>query len=424
MNIIEIITKKKDKKELTDDEIKFVIDGYMKEEIKDYQMSSLLMAIVLNGMTNHEIFALTKYMLETGDKLDLSDIENVVDKHSTGGVGDKTTLIVGPIVASCGGHVAKMSGPGLGHTGGTIDKLESIPGFNSNLSEEQFKYIIKEVGFSDIRPNNNMVPADKKIYALRDVTGTVESIPLIASSIMSKKIASGSKKIVIDVKVGKGALIKNIEDARNLAKIMIEIGKNNGIKVICLLTNMEMPLGDKIGNSLEVEEAIEVLKSQKNGPLKELCIELSTYMVSLALDITYEEAKIKIINNLNNGKAYEKFIEFIKAQGGNVENLPKSKYEIEIKSKTEGYITDIDALKLGLASMKIGAGRINKEDNIDYSAGIVINKKINDYVKIGDTLLTIHSNKDFKSIENIDFNAFEVSSNPKEIESIILEIIK
>lgn len=424
MNIIEIITKKKDRKELTDDEIKFVIDGYMKEEIKDYQMSSLLMAIVLNGMTNHEIFALTKYMLETGDKLDLSDIENVVDKHSTGGVGDKTTLIVGPIVASCGGHVAKMSGPGLGHTGGTIDKLESIPGFNSNLSEEQFKYIIKEVGFSDIRPNNNMVPADKKIYALRDVTGTVESIPLIASSIMSKKIASGSKKIVIDVKVGKGALIKNIEDARNLAKIMIEIGKNNGIKVICLLTNMEMPLGDKIGNSLEVEEAIEVLKNEKNGPLKELCIELSAYMVSLALNITYEEAKIKIINNLNNGKAYKKFIEFIKAQGGNIENLPKSKYAIEIKSKTEGYITDIDALKLGLASMKIGAGRINKEDNIDYSAGIVINKKINDYVKIGDTLLTIHSNKDLKSIENIDFNAFEVSRNPKEIESIILEIIK
>ena len=424
MNIIEIITKKKDRKELTDDEIKFVIDGYMKEEIKDYQMSSLLMAIVLNGMTNQEIFALTKYMLETGDKLDLSDIENVVDKHSTGGVGDKTTLIVGPIVASCGGHVAKMSGPGLGHTGGTIDKLESIPGFNSNLSEEQFKYIIKEVGFSDIRPNNNMVPADKKIYALRDVTGTVESIPLIASSIMSKKIASGSKKIVIDVKVGKGALIKNIEDARNLAKIMIEIGKNNGIKVICLLTNMEMPLGDKIGNSLEVEEAIEVLKNEKNGPLKELCIELSAYMVSLALNITYEEAKIKIINNLNNGKAYKKFIEFIKAQGGNIENLPKSKYAIEIKSKTEGYITDIDALKLGLASMKIGAGRINKEDNIDYSAGIVINKKINDYVKIGDTLLTIHSNKDLKSIENIDFNAFEVSRNPKEIESIILEIIK
>lgn len=421
MNIVEIITKKKNNQELTTAEIKYVIDNYMNDNIKDYQMSSLLMAIVLNGMNNREIFDLTKDMLETGDKLDLSDIENIVDKHSTGGVGDKTTLIVGPLVASCGAHVAKMSGPGLGHTGGTIDKLESIPGFDSNLSEEKFKEIVKEVGFSDIRPNNNMVPADKKIYGLRDVTGTVESIPLIASSIMSKKIASGSKKLVIDVKVGKGALIKNIEDARKLAKIMIEIGKDNNIKVICLLTNMEVPLGEKIGNSLEVEEAIEILKDQKQGPLKTISVELASYMVSLALNIPIEDAKKRVIENLENGNAYKKFIEFVKSQGGDITKLPKSQYQFEIKSQKEGYITDIDALKLGLASMKIGAGRVTKEDKIDYSAGIKINKKINEYVKIGDTLLTIYSSK---QIKNIDFNAFTISKEPAKEQQIILEIIK
>jgi pyrimidine-nucleoside phosphorylase len=384
-------------------------------------MSSLLMAIVLNGMNDREIFDLTDSMVKSGDKLDLSNLDNVVDKHSTGGVGDKTTLIVGPIVASCGGNVAKMSGPGLGHTGGTIDKLESIPGFNSNLTEEEFINTIKEVGFSDIRPNNNMVPADKKIYALRDATGTVESIPLIASSIMSKKIAAGSKNLVIDIKVGKGALIKNISEAKKIANLMIEIGKHNNIKVICLLTNMDIPLGNNIGNSLEVEEVIDVLNNKKSGPLTDLCIELSTNMISLALNLSYEESKRKVLENLYNGKAYQKFLEFVNKQGGDISNLPKSRYICEVTSAKEGYLTDIDALKLGIASMKLGAGRAFKDDKIDYSAGLVLNKKINDYVKVGDILITVHTNKEVK---DIDFNAFTISSKPRENIKVIYEVIK
>jgi pyrimidine-nucleoside phosphorylase len=421
MNIIDIITKKKNKEELTTEEINYVINGYINNNIKDYQMSSLLMAIVLNGMNDREIFDLTDSMVKSGDKLDLSNLDNVVDKHSTGGVGDKTTLIVGPIVASCGGNVAKMSGPGLGHTGGTIDKLESIPGFNSNLTEEEFINTIKEVGFSDIRPNNNMVPADKKIYALRDATGTVESIPLIASSIMSKKIAAGSKNLVIDIKVGKGALIKNISEAKKIANLMIEIGKHNNIKVICLLTNMDIPLGNNIGNSLEVEEVIDVLNNKKSGPLTDLCIELSTNMISLALNLSYEESKRKVLENLYNGKAYQKFLEFVNKQGGDISNLPKSRYICEVTSAKEGYLTDIDALKLGIASMKLGAGRAFKDDKIDYSAGLVLNKKINDYVKVGDILITVHTNKEVK---DIDFNAFTISSKPRENIKVIYEVIK
>lgn len=420
MNIVDIITKKKNKEELTTEEIKYVIDNYMKDEVKDYQMSSLLMAIVLNGMTDRETMDLTTSMLNSGDKLDLSNIDNVVDKHSTGGIGDKTTLIVGPLVAACGAKVAKMSGPGLGYTGGTIDKLESIPNFKSNLTEKEFINNIKEVGFSDIRPTNDMVPADKKIYALRDVTATVESIPLIASSIMSKKIASGSKNLVIDVKVGKGALIKNINDARTLAKLMIDIGKSNGIKVICLLTNMDIPLGNNIGNSLEVEEAIEVLKEHKPGPLTDLSIELATHMVSLALSLTYDDAKRKVLESFYSGKAYKKFLKFIESQGGKIGELPQSKYICEIKSTKEGYITDIDAKKLGIASMKLGSGRINKDDKIDYSVGIVLNKNINDYVKENETLLTVHTNKE---LSDIDFDSFQISNKPKENIKIIYEII-
>ena len=420
MNIVDIINKKKNKEELTTEEINYVIEEYMKDNIKDYQISSLLMAIVLNGMTDRETFDLTTSMLNSGDKLDLSNIDNVVDKHSTGGIGDKTTLIVGPLVASCGAKVAKMSGPGLGYTGGTIDKLESIPNFKSDLKEEEFIKNIKEVGFSDIRPTKNMVPADKKIYALRDVTGTVESIPLIASSIMSKKIASGSKNLVIDVKVGKGALIKNIEDARTLAKLMIEIGKKNNMKVVCLLTNMDIPLGSNIGNSLEVEEAIDILKNHKPGSLTDLCIELSSYMVSLALKLTYDDAKRKVLENFYSGKAYKKFLEFVKKQGGEIEKLPESKYLCEVKSTKEGYLTNIDALKLGIASMKLGGGRVSKDDKIDYSVGIEINKNINDYIKVNDTLLTVHTNKEIK---DIDFDAFTISKKIKDNYKLIYEII-
>lgn len=421
MNIVDIISKKKNKQELTSEEIKYVIDGYVSDQIADYQMSSLLMAIVLNGMTNNEVFALTESMLNSGDKLDLSNLSNVVDKHSTGGVGDKTTLIVGPIVASCGAKVAKMSGPGLGYTGGTIDKLESIPGFNSSLTSQEFIESVAKVGFSDIRPTNDLVPADKKIYALRDVTGTVESIPLIASSIMSKKIASGSKNLVIDIKVGKGALIKNISDAHKLATLMIEIGKRHNMKVICLLTNMDCPLGNNIGNSLEVEEAIAVLNNKTTGTLSDLCIELSTHMVSLALNQTYEDSKRQVLEKLYSGASYTKFLEFVQNQHGNLDKLPQSKYICEIKSSLEGYLVSIDAQKLGIASMHLGAGRVTKDDQIDYSAGIVLNKKINDYVQKGEVLMTVHTNKE---VTGIDFNAFQIAPKPIEEPKIILDIVK
>ena len=422
MNIVDIINKKRLKKELTDEEIKYVVNGYLTDEIKDYQMSSLLMAIVLNDMTNEEIYSLTKYMAESGNKLDLSTLgNNVVDKHSTGGVGDKTTLIITPIVASCGVKVAKMSGKGLGHTGGTIDKLESIPNFKVNLTEEEFINQVNTINAAITSQTENIALADKKIYALRDVTGTVESIPLIASSIMSKKIALGAKKLVLDVKVGSGALIKNIEDAKRLSELMIDIGKHNNIEVICVLTNMDIPLGNNVGNSLEVEEAIEILKENKKGPLRDLCIELSSYMVSLGLNIDYKSAKIKVLENIENGNAYNKFIEIIKTQNGELEKLPKSTNKYDIKTMTEGYLIDIDAYKLGILSMSLGAGRKNKEDHIDYSAGIVIHKNINDYISKEDIIMTLYTNK---KITNIDNTIFKISTDRITNNNLIIDIIK
>ena len=422
MNIVDIINKKRLKETLTDEEIKYVVEGYLSNEIKDYQMSSLLMAILLNDMTNDEIYSLTKYMADSGDKLDLTRLgSNVVDKHSTGGVGDKTTLIITPIVASCGVKVAKMSGKGLGHTGGTIDKLESIPGFTVNLKEEDFFNQINKINAAITSQTENIAIADKKIYALRDVTGTVESIPLIASSIMSKKIALGTKKLVLDVKVGKGALIKNIDDARRLSRLMIDIGKHNNMEVICILTNMDIPLGNNIGNSLEVEEAIDILKNNKKGNLRELCIELSSHMVSLGLNISYEEAKTKVITNLENGIAYDKFLEIVKEQHGDIYSLPKSNNKYEIKSMTEGYLINMDAYKLGMLSMSLGAGRKNKEDSIDYSAGIVINKNINDYINKEDTIMTLYTNKELSTIDN---SIFKVSNNKTNNNKLIIDIIK
>lgn len=422
MNIVDIINKKRLKQELTDEEIKYLVNGYLNEEIKDYQMSSLLMAILLNDMTNNEIYSLTKYMADSGEKLDLSPLgTNIVDKHSTGGVGDKTTLIITPIVASCGVKVAKMSGKGLGHTGGTIDKLESIPGFKVNLSEEEFLNQVNTINAAVTSQTENIALADKKIYALRDVTGTVESIPLIASSIMSKKIALGAKKLVLDVKVGSGALIKNVEDAKRLSKLMIDIGKHNNIEVICVLTNMDIPLGSNIGNSLEVEEAISILKDHKKGPLTDLCIELSSYMVSLGLNISYEESKKKVLENLENNNAYNKFLEIIKYQNGNLELLPKSSNKYEIKSMTEGYLIDMDAYKLGILSMSLGAGRKNKEDNIDYSAGIIIHKNINDYIKKEDIIMTLYTNKEISTIDN---TIFSISKNKTKNQKLIIDIVK
>lgn len=422
MNIIDIINKKRKYQSLTDEEIKYVIEGYLSSEIKDYQMSSLLMAIVLNDMDNNEIYSLTKYMAESGEKLDLSPLgDNVVDKHSTGGVGDKTTLIVAPLVASCGVKVAKMSGRGLGHTGGTIDKLESIPGFTVNLTEAEFLNQVNDIGLAITSQTENIAIADKKIYALRDVTGTVESIPLIASSIMSKKIALGAKKLVLDVKVGKGALIKNLTAAKRLSKLMIDIGKENNIEVICVLTNMDIPLGNNIGNSLEVSEAIEILKDRKLGHLTDLCIELASHMVSLGLNISYEEAKEKVLNNLNNGMAYNKFLELIKYQHGDIDKLPTESNKYEIKSMTEGYLVDIDAYKLGILSMSLGAGRKNKEDTIDYSAGIVVNKNIGDYINTGDVIMTLYTNKEITDIDN---SIVKISSEKIIDNQLIYEIIK
>lgn len=422
MNIVDIINKKRLKESLTDEEIKYVVNGYLNNEIKDYQMSALLMAIVLNDMNNDEIFSLTKYMADSGEKLDLSPLgDNVVDKHSTGGVGDKTTLIISPIVSSCGVKVAKMSGRALGYTGGTIDKLESIPGFIVNLTEEEFLNQVNTIGLAITSQTEDIALADKKIYALRDVTGTVESIPLIASSIMSKKIALGAKKLVLDVKVGEGALIKNIKDARRFANLVLDIGKYNNIEVVCLLTNMDYPLGNNVGNSLEVEEAIDILKNNKQCNLTDLCIELSSYMVSLGLNITYEEAKEKVLTNLENGTAYNKFLELIEYQHGDITKLPQSFNKFEIKSMTSGYLTNIDAYKLGVLGMHLGAGRQNKEDKIDYAAGIIIHKSINDYVNIGDVIMTLYTNKDVTKVDN---TMFKISDNKTSNTKLIYEIIK
>lgn len=418
MNIIDIIIKKKNKEELTEQEIKYVVENFCNGTIKDYQMSSLLMAIVINGMSDNEIFYLTKYMIESGNKLDLSNLGNVVDKHSTGGVGDKTTLIIAPIVAVCNVKVAKMSGRALGFTGGTIDKLESIPNIKLDLSEEEFIKQIKDINVAITSQTKDIAVADKKIYALRDVTGTVESIPLIASSIMSKKIAMGAKNLVIDVKVGNGALIKNIEDARKLAKIMINLGKQNNMKVICLLTNMDIPLGNSIGNSLEIEEVISILQNKEDNNLKELCIELATYMVMLGLNITKEEANKKVLEVLANGKAYNKFKELIQYQHGNLDKMQKQKPKYQIKAKNSGYINNINAIDIGKLSMSLGAGRENKEDNIDYNAGIVLRKSINDYVNKDEVILDLYTNKQINPDIKIDISN-EKNKNIKLIYEII-----
>lgn len=422
MNIIDIIIKKKNKKELTEEEIKYVVENFVNGKIKDYQMSSLLMAILLNDMTDEEVIYLTKYMMLSGSILDLNSLSNVVDKHSTGGVGDKTTLIISPIAASCGCKVAKMSGRGLGYTGGTIDKLESIPGFKVNLTKEEFINQVEKIGLAITSQTEDIALADKKIYALRDVTGTTESIPLIASSIMSKKIASGSKNLVLDIKVGEGALVKNIDDARRLANLMIKIGKENNMHVVCILTNMDIPLGNNIGNSLEVLEAINTLYYLPDNNLTKLCIELSTYMVSLGLGISYDEAKNKVIDSLNSKRAYNKLLEFINYQYGDITKLPKSNFTYQITSDREGYLTYLSSLELAKLSMHLGAGRQTKEDTIDYSAGIIINKNINDKVNVGDTILTLYTNS---QLPQIDKNIlFKVENNQNNNYNLIYEIIK
>lgn len=424
MNIIEIITKKKNKQELTYEEIKYVVDEYLKENVKDYQMSSLLMAIVLNGMTSNETFNLTKVMIESGDVIDLSNINGItVDKHSTGGVGDKTTLVMAPLLAESNLKLAKMSGRGLGHTGGTIDKLESIEGFKVKLDEEKFIEQVNKVGAAVISQTNNLVPADKKLYALRDVTGTTESIPLIASSIMSKKIASGAQTIILDVKVGNGALMKTVESATELAKTMIEIGKNYNKKVICVLTNMEEPLGFAIGNALEVEEAINTLKN--NGPedLKDLVLTLSALLIEANSDLNFDKIKTDLEEKLKDGSAYKKFEEIVLAQEGNINDIKKSTKCFSVKSSKSGWITKINALKLGEIARKLGAGRINKEDTINYGVGLVLKQKVGDFVLQDEELLKVYyDDKDVSLTEILE--CFEISEHSVEKNKLIIDIIK
>ena len=402
MNIIEIITKKKEKKELTREELEFAFNGYLKGNVKDYQMSSLLMAICLNGMSDGETFNLVDIFIKSGDVLDLSSISGVkVDKHSTGGIGDKITLIIGPIVASCGVIVPKMSGRGLGYTGGTIDKLESINGFKVTLSEEEFIKQVKDIGFAVTGQTSNLCPLDKVIYALRDVTGTTDSIPLIASSIMSKKIAGGADKIFIDIKCGNGAMMKNVESALKLKDIMEQIGKFYNRETICEISDMNIPLGSNIGNSLEVIEAMDVLKG-KTGKLRDLSIKISTEMVKAAKNISEKEAENEVLNVLDNGIAYQKFLEFVKYQGGDINSLEVSKHIQEIKSDRDGKVQTINALNIGKLSCNLGAGRESKEDAIDYSVGIILNKLVGEKVSVGDTLFTLYK-KDNKDINlNID----------------------
>ena len=402
MNIIDIIEAKKDKKALTKEQIHFFIKGYIDKTIEDYQASALLMAITINGMTSEETAYLTEEMRVSGEVWDLSDIPGLkIDKHSTGGVGDKVSLILGPLVASCGAKMAKMSGRGLGHTGGTLDKMESIPGMRINLTKEEFKKQVKEIGVCIIGQSKDIDPADKKLYALRDVTGTVQSIPLIASSIMSKKLASGADCILLDVKCGKGAFMKTSEDAKILATEMVNIGKELKKNVKAEITDMNQPLGKAVGNSLEIKEVIETLKG--NGPkdLEEICLSSGAILLTQAeLFKTTDEARKALVENIKNGKAFEKFKEFVKAQGGDVEYIdhpekfPVSKNLIEIKSEEEGYIKTIDALAIGLGSCHLGGGRLKLTDVIDMSAGIILNKKVGDFVKKGELLCTLHTNKD------------------------------
>lgn len=422
MTIIDIITKKKNKEELTYEEIKYAVDGYINGNIKDYQMSSLLMAITIQGMTEKETFDLTEIMLNSGEKINLEKIQPVVDKHSTGGVGDKTTLILAPLVAACGVNIAKMSGRGLGFTGGTIDKLESIPGFNTSIDINEFKEQIKKIHVAIVGQMGNLVPADKKIYALRDVTGTVESIPLIASSIMSKKLASGASTIVIDVKVGNGALMKTESDAKRLARLLVKIGKQHNKKVVCFITDMDEPLGYAIGNSLEVLESINTLIGKGPKDLTYLVLNLATYMVSLAKNISLEDANKEVIENLYNGNAYKKFQELVKKQNGNLNKIKISKRIISIKSKKEGYIKNINALELGEIARIIGAGRLNKEDKIDFEVGIVLNKKVGDKVKKDEELLKLYINEKTIEEEKI-LNCFTITREKQEPIKLIKTII-
>lgn len=433
MRMVDIIEKKRDGHELTTAEINFFIEGYTKGEIPDYQASALAMAIFFQDMTDRERADLTRAMVESGDTIDLSAIDGIkVDKHSTGGVGDTTTLVLAPLVASLGIPVAKMSGRGLGHTGGTIDKLESIAGFHVELTREQFIDLVNRDKVAVIGQSGNLTPADKKLYALRDVTGTVNSIPLIASSIMSKKIAAGADAIVLDVKTGDGAFMKTEEDAKELAHAMVRIGNHVGRKTIAIISDMSQPLGFAIGNALEVKEAIETLQGKGPKDLTELVLTLGSQMVILAGKAkTTEEAKAMLKEAISSGKALAKFKDFLTNQGGDasivddLSKLPQAKYKIELPAKQSGYVSRMVADEIGIASMILGAGRATKEDVIDLAVGLVLHKKVGDKVAEGESLLTIYSNRE--DVEEVKQKLYDnifisdTATEPKLIHTIITE---
>lgn len=432
MRMVDLIAKKRDGHALSKEEIDFIIHGYTNGDIPDYQMSAFAMAVFFRGMNEEETAALTMAMVHSGDVIDLSRIEGIkVDKHSTGGVGDTTTLVLGPLVASVGVPVAKMSGRGLGHTGGTIDKLESVPGFHVEIDNDQFIELVNKNKIAIIGQTGNLTPADKKLYALRDVTATVNSIPLIASSIMSKKIAAGADAIVLDVKTGAGAFMKDLEGAKQLAKAMVDIGKRVGRKTMAVISDMSQPLGYAIGNALEVKEAIDTLKGKGPEDLQELCLTLGSYMVFLAEKASsLEEARAMLEESIREGKALDKLKTFLQAQGGdatvvdNPAKLPQAKYQWELEATEAGYVAEIVADEVGTAAMLLGAGRATKESTIDLSVGLVLRKKVGDRVEKGESLVTIHSNtENIEEVKEKLQKSIRISPTPVRKPTLIYETI-
>ena len=433
MRMYDIILKKRANLPLTDEEIRFVIDGYVKGEIPDYQVSALLMTIVFNGMNARELGTLTLAMAQSGNMVDLSNIDGItVDKHSTGGVGDKTTLIIAPLVAASGGKVAKMSGRGLGHTGGTIDKMESIPNLKVSLEQDAFINQVNKIGLAVIGQSEGLAPADKKLYALRDVTGTVDSIPLIASSVMSKKLASGAQAILLDVKVGSGAFMKNIEDARELAKAMVDIGKENGRSVKAILTDMDQPLGHAIGNALEIREVIDTLKGHGPEDLTHECIIMAAHMLVLSHICDYETALSRVQEALDSGAALERLRMMIDAQDGDSRVIDDEsllaigKFTYDVTAPQDGYITHMNTEQCGIASVMLGAGRTVKDGPIDYSAGIVMHKKTGDAVRMGERIATLYASDEslFTNAAQTYLAAITIGNTAPKVVDTILDVVE
>lgn len=433
MRMLDNIIKKRDKKELTTEEIKFMIDGYTDGSIPDYQMSAMTMAILLNGMNDRETFDMAFSMLKSGDELDLSAIPEIkVDKHSTGGVGDKISIPLAPLVASCGAKNPMISGRGLGHTGGTLDKLESIPGFSVDETEEQFIDQVKKVGTAIVSASTNVAPADKKIYALRDTSGTVESIPLIASSIMSKKLASGTDSLVFDVKCGNGAFMRDKAQAEKLAKTLLAIGKQHGNECVAVVTNMNQPLGNTVGNSLEIMESIDILKGKGPKDTTELTLVLGSHMLVLAhLADNLADARKMLEENIKNGKGLAKLREMIKAQGGDdrviddYSVLPLASHKYEVKAEKAGYVDEINTNEIGMVSVYLGGGRLKKTDKVDWGVGLVINKHLGDKVEVGDSLATVYSNEDYSDeIAGDILKSYHIGDRPKAKEDLVYEVIQ